>query len=486
MARVELRRICKSYPGRHGARRRRAHGRAGRVLHAARPVGLRQDDAAAHDRRLQPAGQRRDPVRRQADRRRARAPPQHRHGVPGLRDLSAHERGRQRRLRPRDAPRARARDRASASARALELVQLGGLAARMPHELSGGQQQRVALARAMVINPQILLMDEPLSNLDAKLRVELRDEIRDLQRSLGITTIYVTHDQEEALVISDRICVMQGGRVHQVGDAAGDLRAGRRRSSSASFVGTMNVFERLPVGPAARSRSATTRALGPRSPAASRVTLAIRPGGRQLSPTGPAEAPRDRARRRGRQGHLRRTRGLLSRRGERRRPAAPRARVPPRHSARSPRAGERLRLDPSPRAAPRLRSGRRAAASSCRCERAARGQISGRIVLLLALGIVACSWSGRSQHLHGELHRQHDAPPTLGNYARVLGQPFFQTALVNSLIVGAGGMVGAMLLGLPLAVAHHALRHRRAATSSPRSPCWRWSRRRSSAPTRGS
>ena len=117
-------------------------------------------------------------------------------------------------------------------ARALELVQLGGHAARMPHELSGGQQQRVALARAMVIEPQILLMDEPLSNLDAKLRVELRDDIRDLQRSLGITTIYVTHDQEEALVISDRICVMQGGRVHQVAHAAGGLRAVRRRCSS--------------------------------------------------------------------------------------------------------------------------------------------------------------------------------------------------------------------------------------------------------------
>ena len=117
------------------------------------------------------------------------------------------------------------------------LVQLGGLAARLPHELSGGQQQRVALARAMVINPQILLMDEPLSNLDAKLRIELRDDIRDLQRSLGITTIYVTHDQEEALVISDRICVMQGGRVHQVGDAAGGLQpsgdAVRRPRSSA-------------------------------------------------------------------------------------------------------------------------------------------------------------------------------------------------------------------------------------------------------------
>jgi len=83
--------------------------------------------------------------------------------------------------------------------RPLDLVRLGGHAARLPHQLSGGQQQRVGLARAVVIKPQILLMDEPLSNLDAKLRIELRDDIRDLQRSLGITTIYVTHDQEEAL-----------------------------------------------------------------------------------------------------------------------------------------------------------------------------------------------------------------------------------------------------------------------------------------------
>ena len=94
----------------------------------------------------------------------------------------------------------------------------------------------MALARAVVINPQILLMDEPLSNLDAKLRVELRDDIRDLQRSLGITTIYVTHDQEEALGISDRICVMRGGRVHQVGTPQ-DIYAQPATLFVASFVG---------------------------------------------------------------------------------------------------------------------------------------------------------------------------------------------------------------------------------------------------------
>ena len=161
-------------------------------------------------------------------------------------------------------------------ARVLELVQLGGQAARMPHELSGGQQQRVALARAMVINPQILLMDEPLSNLDAKLRIELREDIRDLQRSLDITTIYVTHDQEEALVISDRICVMQSGRVHQI---AGPLEIYSRPATLfvASFVGAMNVMPELPVGAGGEVRIGAARQRIPALAGRSRVTLAIRP-----------------------------------------------------------------------------------------------------------------------------------------------------------------------------------------------------------------
>ena len=100
---------------------------------------------------------------------------------------------------------------------ALELVQIAALADRRPSELSGGQLQRVALARAFVIEPRVLLMDEPLSNLDAKLRVQMRTVIKKLQRRLGITTIYVTHDQEEALAISDRIAVMKDGHIMQVG-----------------------------------------------------------------------------------------------------------------------------------------------------------------------------------------------------------------------------------------------------------------------------
>src|SRR5436305_14080808 len=99
----------------------------------------------------------------------------------------------------------------------LRLVRLEGLANRLPRELSGGQQQRVALARALVIEPDILLLDEPLSNLDAKLRHEVRVEIRELQKELGLTTVMVTHDQEEALTMADRLVVMCNGQVHQVG-----------------------------------------------------------------------------------------------------------------------------------------------------------------------------------------------------------------------------------------------------------------------------
>ena len=100
---------------------------------------------------------------------------------------------------------------------ALELVKLVGFENRYPLQLSGGQQQRVALARALVVEPRVLLLDEPLSNLDAKLRVEMREELRRIQKSLGITTVYVTHDQLEAMSMSDRIAVMNKGRIVQVG-----------------------------------------------------------------------------------------------------------------------------------------------------------------------------------------------------------------------------------------------------------------------------
>jgi iron(III) transport system ATP-binding protein len=121
------------------------------------------------------------------------------------------------------------------------LVQLEGLLDRMPSQLSGGQQQRVVLARALVIEPRLLLMDEPLSNLDAKLRVQIRSLIRAVQRELQITAIYVTHDQEEALAISDTIAVMDRGRVLQVGKPW-ELYLKPANRFVADFIGTMNVF----------------------------------------------------------------------------------------------------------------------------------------------------------------------------------------------------------------------------------------------------
>jgi iron(III) transport system ATP-binding protein len=127
-------------------------------------------------------------------------------------------------------------------AKILDVVQMGHLAARYPQELSGGQQQRVALARAIVVQPAVLLLDEPLSNLDANLREEMRYEIRRLHDEFHITTVYVTHDQAEAMVASDRIAVMNQGRIEQV-DAPRALYARPRTRFVAGFIGRTNLLE---------------------------------------------------------------------------------------------------------------------------------------------------------------------------------------------------------------------------------------------------
>ncbi len=124
---------------------------------------------------------------------------------------------------------------------ALKLVNLSGLEKRYPGQLSGGQQQRVALARALVLNPDVLLLDEPLSNLDAKIRLQVRAEIRKLQKDLGITTIYVTHDQEEALTLSDRIAVVDHGKLQQIGSPR-DLYARPENPFVADFIGINNLI----------------------------------------------------------------------------------------------------------------------------------------------------------------------------------------------------------------------------------------------------
>ena len=162
----------------------------------------------------------------------------------------------------------------------LRKVNLGGFESRYPGQLSGGQQQRVALARALVLNPDILLLDEPLSNLDAKIRVQVRAEIRRLQQELEITTIYVTHDQEEALSLSDRIAVMKDGHVLQVG-APKQLYERPRTRFVADFVGTNNlvageVRERRGDELLVETALGLLRAI-PNGAVAGRCVLAIRP-----------------------------------------------------------------------------------------------------------------------------------------------------------------------------------------------------------------
>jgi iron(III) transport system ATP-binding protein len=164
----------------------------------------------------------------------------------------------------------------------LAKVNLTGLEGRYPGQLSGGQQQRVALARALVLNPDILLLDEPLSNLDAKIRVQVRSEIRTLQQDLGITTIYVTHDQEEALSLSDRVAVMRDGRVQQVAPPK-TLYERPVNRFVADFVGTNNFIAGVCKEHAGDDVVVET-ALGPLRarptagiPAGERCVLAIRP-----------------------------------------------------------------------------------------------------------------------------------------------------------------------------------------------------------------
>jgi iron(III) transport system ATP-binding protein len=173
----------------------------------------------------------------------------------------------------RKLPRQEMRERAMA---VLETVQLVDQRDRMPAQLSGGQQQRVGLARALVIRPKVLLMDEPLSNLDAQLRIELRQDIRRTQRRLGITTVYVTHDQEEALSVSDLVCVMNEGCVQQVGTPWEIYRQPVNRFV-ASFVGAHH-FSDLPVDGAGDAHWLGCAWAVPASArAAQRVVLAVRP-----------------------------------------------------------------------------------------------------------------------------------------------------------------------------------------------------------------
>jgi spermidine/putrescine transport system ATP-binding protein len=154
-------------------------------------------------------------------------------------------------MRYRSVPKAERSDRA---AEALELVQLSGYENRRPNQLSGGQQQRVALARALVLRPAVLLLDEPLGALDAKIRKQLRIELKALQEEVGITFVFVTHDQEEALSMSDRVAVMNSGRVEQIGSPT-DVYESPTTVFAADFLGVSNLMDAVAVGPGPGSSS---------------------------------------------------------------------------------------------------------------------------------------------------------------------------------------------------------------------------------------
>jgi putative spermidine/putrescine transport system ATP-binding protein len=160
----------------------------------------------------------------------------------------------------------------------LALVGLPGSAQKYPHQLSGGEQQRVAVARALVLEPQILLLDEPFSNLDARLRVHMREEVKQLQRKIGITTVFVTHDQEEALTIADRIAVMKDGVLQQV-DTPDALYARPQTLFVADFIGTMNLIpaRALPGGRSVMAGPWQLAVAGGRWREGDEVTLAVRP-----------------------------------------------------------------------------------------------------------------------------------------------------------------------------------------------------------------
>ncbi|TCP90417.1 putative spermidine/putrescine transport system ATP-binding protein [Rhizobium sp. PP-CC-2G-626] len=170
----------------------------------------------------------------------------------------------------------------------LALIHLEHLADRYPYQMSGGQQQRVALARALAPKPQVLLLDEPLSALDAKIRVSLREEIRMIQQQLGITTVFVTHDQEEALSISDRIVIMNGGRADQIGTPFEIYNRPATRFV-ASFVGTLNLIDAKVVDPATHRIVIGDQGITLREPlgdakAGDTISLALRPEAGSIAP----------------------------------------------------------------------------------------------------------------------------------------------------------------------------------------------------------
>ena len=257
-------------------RRRRVHG-------AGRAVGLRQVDAAADARGPRGDQRRHDRDRRQGRQRRRVEGPRHRDGVPELRALPAHDGARQHGLQPASCARRDPASIAERVAEAAKILNLDPYLDRYPRELSGGQRQRVAMGRAIVRDPKVFLFDEPLSNLDAKLRVAMRAEIKALHQRLKTTTVYVTHDQIEAMTMADRIVVMHDGVVEQIGTPL-ELYDRPDNLFVAQFIGSpaMNIVDgtlrRADGSRASRRAAACAGRCGARTGADGQaVTLGVRP-----------------------------------------------------------------------------------------------------------------------------------------------------------------------------------------------------------------
>jgi iron(III) transport system ATP-binding protein len=177
---------------------------------------------------------------------------------------------------------------ASAEADALSMLKtlgLEGLGHRLPAELSGGQQQRVAVARALVLRPQVLLFDEPLSNLDARLRRRVREDIRDLQKRLGLSVVYVTHDQQEALAVSDLVCVMRAGKIAQMG-TPNALYEDPADAFIADFMGEANVLDGEVIGPGRVALGGVALTTAMRDHPTGPAQLAVRPESITLAASG--------------------------------------------------------------------------------------------------------------------------------------------------------------------------------------------------------
>ena len=278
----------------------------GEFLSLLGPSRLRQDDGAAARRRLRPPDGGTIVVDGTDMTRDAAEPPQHRDGLPGVQPVPEPD-GASRTSSSGCGSAGSARATAANGSPSCSSSSASATPAkRYPHQLSGGMQQRVALARALAIEPRVLLLDEPLSALDAKVRVQLREEIRRIQLELGITTLYVTHDQEEALSVSDRVAVMHGGRIEQVGTPT-EMYGAPATPFVAEFIGTMNRLEATVVdgsngvehsGVVLHVDEARGRTKG------DRVLVLIRPEALELTARSNGDAPCDNCRRRGDRAHV--------------------------------------------------------------------------------------------------------------------------------------------------------------------------------------